>query len=77
MSDEPLECLDDRGENTCSGPIEYHSVGRGNAFPRCDHHFNQRLHRYETSDLERYADSDIAPAWFDPTYAGERWSDDY
>ncbi|HUV09950.1 MAG TPA: hypothetical protein VMX12_03165 [Acidimicrobiia bacterium] len=21
--------------------------------------------------------SDVAPAWFDPTYAGERWDDDY
>lgn len=25
----------------------------------------------------RYPDSDFAPAWFDPTYAGERWNDDY
>ena len=24
-----------------------------------------------------YPDSDIAPTWFDPTYAGERWDADY
>ncbi|ALF01567.1 hypothetical protein AVU96_gp068 [Mycobacterium phage Snenia] len=25
---------------------------------------------------ERYPDTDIPPAWFDPTYAGERWNED-
>lgn len=27
--------------------------------------------------LARYADSDVAPTWFDPTACGERWDDDY
>jgi len=36
----------------------------------------RRLERYENS-IERYADSDVAPSWFDPSYAGERWNEDY
>lgn len=71
-----LECLDDCGDGTCFGPVGYHAVPGGNAFPRCDHHFAGRLDRYENS-LERYADSDVAPSWFDPSYCGERWDEDY
>lgn len=74
---ETLVCMDEhRGD--CRGPVEYHSVdpGRARAFPRCDRHWGDRLHRRENS-LERYENSDIAPAWFDPTAAGERWDDDY
>lgn len=26
--------------------------------------------------IARYADSDVEPGWFDPSYAGERWEDD-
>jgi hypothetical protein len=71
------ECLEDRGEGTCRGPVEYHSIdpGRQNAFPRCAHHWEERLERRESS-MERYADSDVAPPWFDPAYAGERWEED-
>jgi hypothetical protein len=35
-----------------------------------------RLERYEDS-MEKYARSDVAPSWFDPADAGERWDDDY
>lgn len=73
---EELECLEDYGEGTCSGPVEYHSLGSGNAFPRCEKHWSERLDRYENS-IEQYADSDVAPSWFDPADAGERWDDDY
>ena len=71
------ECLDDRGEGTCSGPVEYHSIdpGRQRAFPRCDLHWNERLDRRQNS-MEMYADSDVAPSWFDPSYAGERWDEE-
>ena len=32
----------------------------------------------ESNDsLARWADSDLAPSWFDPSAAGERWDDDY
>lgn len=33
------------------------------------------MKRRENS-MEIYADSDLPPAWFDPTIAGERWSED-
>ncbi len=77
-STETLECLDDHGETPCAGPVQLHSVdpGRSGAFPRCDAHWERRLDRLENS-IERYADSDVPPAWFDPTAAGERWDDDY
>lgn len=72
-----VECLDDYGEGTCEGPVEFHTVGSSlRAFPRCTKHYGERLDRYENS-LERYADSDVPPDWFDPAAAGERWDDDY
>ena len=46
------------------------------SFPRCDFHQDQREQDRENS-MERYADCDVAPSWFDPAYAGERWDDDY
>lgn len=76
-TDTTLECLDDHGEGTCRGPVGYHAVPGGTAVPRCDSHFANRLQRWEDSDLERYADSDIPPAWFDEGACGERWNDDY
>lgn len=61
----------------CRGPVEFHTVGASlKAWPRCEYHAEQRMDRYENS-IEKYADSDIAPDWFDPTIAGERWDDDY
>lgn len=71
-----LRCLDDHGENTCRGPVEYHTLDGLRSWPRCTAHFERRLNRYENS-LERYANSDVAPSWFDPAAAGERWDDDY
>lgn len=71
---DPIECLDD--PDFCQGAVEYRSVPGGSAVPRCEAHFLARLDRWENS-IERYADSDVAPAWFDPTIAGERWDDDY
>ena len=71
------DCLEGHtGE--CRGDVEYHSVdpGRAGSFPRCEHHWTQRLEQRENS-IERYENSDVPPDWFDPSYAGERWSDDY
>lgn len=67
-----LECMENPAE--CRGDVEYHSLdpGRAKAFPRCDFHWGERLRRREGS-MEIYANSDVAPAWFDPTYAGEEW----
>ena len=73
------DCVD-FGRSSCVGDVEFHSLSftltESSAFPRCEKHWGERLDRAENS-MERYADSDVAPAWFDPTYAGERWSDDY
>lgn len=76
MNDNPeiLECMEDPTE--CSGPVELHSLdpGRSEAFPRCEKHWGRRLDRYWAKDsMERYANSDVVPEWFDPTYAGETW----
>ena len=75
--DQEKRCLDDRDDNTCRGPVEFHTLDGLKSWPRCTSHFEQRLRRYEQDSLEKYAHSDLAPSWFDPTYAGERWNDDY
>lgn len=64
-------------ESPCRGAVHWHSIdpGRSSAHPRCEKHWAERLERRENS-IERYADSDIPPSWFDPSYAGERWHDD-
>lgn len=67
-ADECLEYGDD-----CEGPVDLYTVGRATrAFPRCRRHIERRWESYENS-IERYADSDVPPAWFDPSYAGESW----
>lgn len=48
----------------------------GRSFPRCEAHWEERLDR-QAEINERYPDTPIAPSWFDPSYAGERWNDDY
>lgn len=71
------DCINnDPVDPRCRGIVGYHAVSGGNAFPRCEVHWTERLASYENSDLERYANSDVAPSWFDPSYAGERWSED-
>jgi hypothetical protein len=74
--EEELECMN--GPEGCRGPVEWHSIdpGRQKAFPRCEAHWDRRLRSRENS-MELYADSDVAPSWFDPSIAGERWDDDY
>ena len=69
-------CLDEGSSTPCEGIVEYSSLDGLRFWPRCDTHFNIRLERYEDS-IERYASSDVAPSWFDPADAGERWEDDY
>jgi len=44
------------------------------AFPRCEHHQALRLAQAERT---RELLSDVPPAWFDPSYAGERWDEEY
>jgi len=71
------DCLD-YGTSDCAGAVEYRMSlsGSGMAFQRCDAHWDQRLEREEQLRQD-YPDSPIAPSWFDPFAAGERWDDDY
>ena len=73
--DEPLECLDDHGDGTCSGPVEMRWPGYGErSWPRCEKHGEERIEKAEETK-RRYPQH--APDDFDPSYAGERWDDDY
>lgn len=80
-NEEEAECLDSRegvlpGPDACQGPVEFNSLDGIAYWPRCTRHFEARMKRYEGS-IEKYANSDVPPSWFDPTAAGERWDDDY
>lgn len=68
-AEECLEYSDD-----CKGPVDYHAIGNGRAFPRCAHHWSRRLDARATS-MEAYAEVLNPPSWFDPTYAGESWDE--
>lgn len=63
---------------SCSGPVEYRMPlsATGKPFPRCEHHWQQRLDTEEQL-RQRYPDTPTPPADFDPTYAGEAWDEDY
>ena len=71
-----MKCLDDYEESTCSGPVEYRFAlsGTGKSFPRCDHHWQMRLIKQDEIN-RRYPYHQ--PYDFDPSYAGERWDEDY
>jgi hypothetical protein len=69
-----LRCLD--GPADCAGPVEYRVTPDrtdGKPFARCEHHFELRLDQSERN-LELM--SPARPAWFDESYAGERWDED-
>lgn len=70
------ECLDVR-RGDCRGPVEFRDAltATGKRFPRCDAHWEARLDEQERINRV-YPDSPIAPAWFDPTAAGERWDEE-
>lgn len=74
-TNELLECLNAH-DGKCNGPVEWRSTGDAyKAWPRCTFHGEKREEQYWNS-MERYANSDVAPSWFDPTYAGEVWNDE-
>jgi len=72
---EELECLDSYN-SSCVGVIELRPslTGTGTSIPRCNKHWEDRLDKEERI-RERYPYN--APSDFDPSYAGERWDDDY
>lgn len=67
----PLQCME--GEEGCDGPVEYRVAlsPTGRSFPRCEKHWQKRLDRQAV--IRRRYGGDVAPADFDPTYAGETW----
>jgi hypothetical protein len=83
------ECIDfmpadpiDYHPDTCEGDVFYHSAlsGSGLRYARCEKHFDEYVERVQPKldeIAERYPDTELAPSWFDPTYAGESWNDDY
>lgn len=78
MDNEPIKCLD-RHDEQCTGTVEMREPlsGTGLPYPRCDAHWDKRLKKQQEIN-ERYAPtSDVPPAGFDPTYAGESWDEDY
>jgi len=66
----PYECYES-GRGNCSGKLQY-----CDKLVRCDKHCDDFYDRMEDIN-RRYPDSDVAPDWFDPMNAGERWNDDY
>ncbi len=70
-----LECLE--GPDGCAGTVEMRWPGYGERlWPRCEKHGDDRQAR-EDQARDRYPDGPCTPSDFDPTYAGERWHDDY
>lgn len=75
--DEPLRCIESDGG--CQGSVELRESlsGTGTPIARCDRHWSLRLDLQEGIN-RRYAPfSDVPPRGFDPSYAGERWDEDY
>lgn len=72
-----IQCLD--GPEGCEGAVEYRAPlsAAGRSFPRCDKHWERRLEKQDEINRRYAPNSDVPPADFDPTYAGERWGEDY
>ncbi|MFD7835657.1 hypothetical protein [Streptomyces sp. NPDC059761] len=78
MQDETRECLDKQsGSHSCEGYVtgRESESGTGTIIYRCAVGHRKAAARH-AEIRERYPDSSIAPDWFDPTYAGERWDED-
>jgi hypothetical protein len=61
----------------CAGDAEVRFSRSGyTATIRCDRHETEHQDNLDHI-ANRYPDTESAPSWFDPTYAGERWNDDY
>lgn len=68
-----LRCLQDYGDKTCDGPVDFREAlsPSGKHFPRCDRHWGARL--VEQERINNEYGGVIAPSTFDPGYAGESW----
>ncbi len=71
------DCIEaDQGR--CAGEVfERYTLSRsGMTFPRCDHHYDAYVERTQPIiDIDRRYPA-TAPADFDPSFAGEVWSED-
>lgn len=72
------DCLD--GPQGCEGEVfdRPSRSGSGMCFPRCEKHYDDyavRMDAVHAKTRARYPRQ--APADFDPSYAGERWDEDY
>ena len=70
-----LECIDGY-DGGCEGEVEYHQNPYSDSFrawPRCDKHFDAYVDRMR-GIAQRYPVN--APSDFDPSYAGEVWSEE-
>lgn len=62
---------------TCEGPAEVRYSRSGmTATIRCEG-CQDRHDEVLDGIARRYPDSPTPPSWFDPTYAGESWDEDY
>lgn len=63
------------GEWAAADVVEYQQqTGACDTFGRCPVCAEKKLAAMERA---REYESDVAPEWFDPGFAGERWDDDY
>jgi len=71
------ECLD--GPTGCCGEVAEHPAlsGSGMTFPRCAFHYDSYVERVlpRIEEVRRRYPAQ-APRGFDPTYCGERWTDE-
>lgn len=79
---QPIECMNDQ-DGECRGEITYRAslTGTGTAMVRCDYHQDKRLDLQDKINDRYGTDSDLAPAWFKPSWGGaneygERWDSD-
>jgi len=77
-----IECLEHHRLEDCQGEVSYYPAlsGSGISYPRCEKGYDEYVERTQPKMDEinaRYPDSPFAPDWFDPTYAGESWDEDY
>lgn len=75
-------CCEHSDTSECEGDVGYYMAlsGSGESYPRCEKGYEEYVARVQPQMDEirsRYPDSSFAPSWFDPTYAGERWDEDY
>lgn len=64
-------------DGDCGGRVEERLSRSGLTVSiKCENCYNKLQERLDEIDRQ-YPDSDIPPAWFDPTYAGESWNGDY